>query len=187
MAGRVDPGLLDEIRSANDIVEVIGGYVRLKQAGATFKGLCPFHNERTPSFTVNREKQLFYCFGCGAGGNVFHFIMKIENLGFREAVQHLADRVGIRISDVQDPARAAQEAEQKRLYAVNAWAARFFHHILVQTDHGRIAREYLTGRGVLPETINQFEIGTNRKQIIGYFLDDSLGMIGIINCFKKIR
>lgn len=159
MTGRFNPELLDEIRSANDIVEVVGGYVRLKQAGATFKGLCPFHNERTPSFTVNREKQLFYCFGCGAGGNVFHFIMKIENLGFREAVQHLAGRAGIRIPDVGDPDQAAREAQQERFYAINALAARFFHYILVKTDHGRVAREYLEGRGVFPETIEQFEIG----------------------------
>ena len=82
------------IRDRTDIVEVVSGYVQLKQSGNTYKGLCPFHTEKTPSFTVSREKQLFYCFGCGAGGDVFSFVMKIENMGFRDAARMLAERAG---------------------------------------------------------------------------------------------
>ena len=94
---RYSDELIDEIRSANDIVDVISQYVTLKRSGRNFFGLCPFHNEKSPSFSVSPDKQIFHCFGCGVGGNVFHFISKIENIGFKEALEILADRAGINL------------------------------------------------------------------------------------------
>ena len=89
--------LIEEVRTRNDIVDVISGYVRLKKQGSSYVGLCPFHNEKSPSFNVSRQKQMYYCFGCGAGGNVFTFLMEYENFSFSEAVKYLADRAGIRL------------------------------------------------------------------------------------------
>ena len=102
---RYSDELIEEVRSRNDIVDVIGGYVRLKRAGSNYTGLCPFHNEKTPSFSVSRTKQMFYCFGCGAGGNVITFLRDYENYTFQEAVKVLADRAGIALLDSDDPHR----------------------------------------------------------------------------------
>ena len=105
--------LIEEVRSRNDVVDVISGYVRLQKRGSTYFGLCPFHNEKTPSFSVSPGKQMYYCFGCGAGGNVFTFMMQYENFTFQEAMQSLADRAGIELPK-QEMSAAQREAADRR-------------------------------------------------------------------------
>ena len=114
MAGFLGPELVEQIRQASDIVEVISSYVPLKRAGGTFKALCPFHNEKTPSFNVNPQRQTFHCFGCHKGGDVFTFVREYENLSFSEAAERLADRAHITLEVNQDP-RAAEKAETRTL------------------------------------------------------------------------
>src|SRR5215203_903068 len=125
---RIPEETIEQIAAANDIVEVIGSYFPLKRAGATYKALCPFHQERSPSFTVNPHRQIFKCFGCGAGGSVFRFVMDYEHLSFAETVRKLAERVGIRIAEAElteeDQARVDL---RRRLLALHADAADWFH------------------------------------------------------------
>ena len=110
--------LIEEVRSRNDIVDVISGYVRLQKKGSTYFGLCPFHNEKTPSFSVSPNKQMYYCFGCGAGGNVFTFIMQYENFTFHEAMELLASRVGIELPKQEMTPKQKREADRRsRIYA----------------------------------------------------------------------
>ncbi|MCR4402813.1 MAG: DNA primase [Firmicutes bacterium] len=150
--------VLDELRAKSDIVEVISGYVALKQAGRTYKGLCPFHAEKTPSFVVSPEKQLFHCFGCGAGGDVFSFVMKIENLSFAEAVRLLADRAGIVVDERAQGAAEARE-EQRALYEANEAACEYFESVLARSPEARNARDYLKRRGLADETVAKFRLG----------------------------
>lgn len=149
-----------DIRNAADIVEVVSESVLLKKAGKDYVGLCPFHSEKTPSFTVSPEKQIFYCFGCGAGGNVFTFLIEQERLSFPEAVKTLARRYGI---DLPEPNMSPEQQELMReresLFTINQQAADFFHHTLVESDQGKEARAYLDGRGITKETIEVFRIG----------------------------
>ena len=105
--------LVEEVRSKNDIVDVISGYVRLQKKGSSYFGLCPFHNEKSPSFSVSRDKQMYYCFGCGAGGNVFTFVMEYENYTFVEALKMLADRVGVALPELEYSKEAKEEAGLK--------------------------------------------------------------------------
>lgn len=160
LPGRVPEAVIDDVRQASDIVEVIGEVVPLRRAGKNYVGLCPFHAEKTPSFTVSPDKQMFYCFGCGAGGNVFTFVMRRENLGFGEALRHLADRAGIAL-----PSRSLSAAERRReeeralLRRVLELAQAFYRHNLEHTAAGRRAREYLHGRGLDDATIDRFGLG----------------------------
>jgi DNA primase len=153
---------IDEVRSRADIAEVIGAHVRLRRAGRNFIGLCPFHNEKTPSFTVNLERGFFHCFGCGAGGTVFDFLMKIEGLTFPEALQSLASRYGIplpeRRTDTGD-GRGARNSERASMFAVNQVAAEFYANVLANTSDGEVARDYLKTRGVASETARAFMLG----------------------------
>lgn len=156
--------LMDEIAEVKhrlDIVEVISGYLTLKRAGANMKGLCPFHQEKTPSFMVSPERQSFKCFGCGEGGDIFTFIEKIEGLDFYNALKLLADRAGVKLE--QRSFRRGQveyKADRKtRLFEINNWAKRLYHKILVDHPKGEKARSYLMKRGLAQETINLFEIG----------------------------
>ncbi len=123
--------LIEEVRSRNDVVDVISGYVRLQKKGSTYFGLCPFHNEKTPSFSVSPGKQMYYCFGCGAGGNVFTFMMQYENFTFQEAMQSLADRAGIELPK-QEMSAAQREAADRRskLLEINKVAAKYFYMLL---------------------------------------------------------
>ncbi len=151
---------ISEISHAADIVEIISESVRLKKAGKNYVGLCPFHPEKTPSFTVSPEKQMFYCFGCGAGGNVFHFLMKQEGASFPEAVRMLAGRCGITIEDYRlSPEEKKSQSEREQLLDVNAMALDYFRHILRQSRAGQNARAYLNGRGITQETIDTFQLG----------------------------
>jgi DNA primase len=152
--------IVREIRSRADIVEVISEYVSLKKRGENYVGLCPFHSEKTPSFNVNPEKQLFYCFGCGAGGNVFTFLMKKENLNFPEAIRLLADRFQINLpSGKYDKEITRDFQERREQLRLNKLAAGFYHNILLNTREGRRGLEYLTKRGIKPETIERFQLG----------------------------
>ncbi|MBR7057205.1 MAG: DNA primase, partial [Stomatobaculum sp.] len=157
--------IIEEVRSRNDIVDVISTYVNLKRKGSSYFGLCPFHNEKTGSFSVSPGKQMYYCFGCGAGGNVISFIMQYENLTFPEAVQALAKRSGISL-----PEQEYTEADRKEkslkdtLLEINKTAATHFFHLL-RTPEGRIAYEYLHGKRKLSdETIRRFGLGYSSKR-----------------------
>ncbi len=148
---------LDELIYRCDIVEVISRYVSLKRSGSGYVGLCPFHNEKTPSFSVSGDKQFFHCFGCGEGGNVITFIMKEENLPFIEAVKLLADMYGMTVPEDEGGNDAARR-HRERLHALNKDAARFFHSCLMAPE-GRGALEYLLGRGLSKKTITSFGLG----------------------------
>ena len=148
---------VEEVRAAADIVDVAGDYVQLKRSGSRFMGLCPFHNEDTPSFSVDPEKNLYYCFGCQNGGDVFKFVQEIEGVGFLEGVRVLADRYGIPLPEEEADQEAANEREAI-LHALR-FAARFFYRQLTQTDRGRPALDYLRERGYEPSTIKQFGLG----------------------------
>ena len=151
--------LIEEIRARNDIVDVISSYVKLQKKGGTYFGLCPFHNEKTPSFSVTPSKQMYYCFGCGAGGNVITFLMEYENFTFREAVEHLADRAGITLPKEEQSAEARRQADlRSRILEVNKEAGKYFYRQL-KGRNGKRAWDYLTGRGLTEETIRRFGLG----------------------------
>lgn len=151
--------LIEEIRLQNDIVDVINGYVPLKQKGGSYFGLCPFHNENTPSFSVSADKQLYYCFGCGASGNVISFIMQAENCDFTEAVQRLADRAHIKLPEPELSEEVKQEESLKaRLRDMHSDAGRFYYEIL-QTAEGKKATEYLDRRRITPAIRRKFGLG----------------------------
>ena len=123
--------VIEEVRARNDIVDVVSGYVRLQKKGANHFGLCPFHNEKSPSFSVSQGKQMYYCFGCGAGGNVITFLQQYENASFQEAVKMLADRAGIKLPEAEySEAARVKENHRARLLAVNKEAAKYFYYQL---------------------------------------------------------
>lgn len=145
----------DEIKSKIDIIDLISEYVALKPAGANWKALCPFHNEKTPSFMVSRDKQIWHCFGCGEGGDIFEFIQKIEGVEFPEALRILADKAGVKLKKV-DPQIISQKTKLLDILKV---AAEFFHLSLLKTEEGKIARDYLEERKLRPETVKDFKLG----------------------------
>ncbi|MFQ5795389.1 MAG: DNA primase [Candidatus Bipolaricaulia bacterium] len=147
---------LEAIRERADIVEIISRYLKLEQSGNNYKGRCPFHDDRTPSFVVNREKGLFHCFGCGAGGDLFGFLMRIEHLNFPEAVVQLADQVGVTLSDRKTRTRSKQ---RDRLRELNRRVSRYLYYSLTRRREGRSARVYLKQRGFRPETLEKFRLG----------------------------
>lgn len=151
--------LIEEVRMKNDIVGVISGYVRMQKKGSNYFGLCPFHNEKSPSFSVSPGKQMYYCFGCGAGGNVITFIMEYENLTFQEAVKMLADRAGINLPELEYNEEVRQrESRRTRLLEVNKEAARYYYYML-RTPRGRTGYQYLAGRQLSEETMKKFGLG----------------------------
>lgn len=150
----------EKVRAAADIVEVVSSYVTLKKKGNNHWACCPFHGEKTPSFSVNAAKQIFYCYGCHEGGDVFRFIMKEEKCGFMDALKLLAARYGIPVPEKQKtPEEIKKEQQRKLIYNANSDAATFFHVCLTKTDYGREALSYLTKRGITTETIERFNIG----------------------------
>jgi len=155
------PEIIEEVRSLNDIVEVVGGYVQLRPKSGNHFGLCPFHREKTPSFSVSSDKQMFKCFGCGAGGNVFSFVMQMENFDFLEALKFLADRVHYILPKTADSKAVRNRARIKELLEeINRKAARFFYDGLqAETPDGTAARAYLYTRGVVPKTQVKFGLG----------------------------
>lgn len=150
---------VEEVRTQNNIVDVISGYVTLQKRGSSYFGLCPFHGEKTPSFHVEPSKQMYYCFGCGAGGNVITFLMEYENFSFQEAVGHLADRAGIPMP-AQERSAEEKRAQDRRetLYGLNKEAANYFY-LQRRGTHGEAARRYLEGRQLSAETIRAFALG----------------------------
>ena len=151
--------LVEEIRSRNDIVDVISSYVKLQKKGSTYFGLCPFHNEKTPSFSVTPSKQMYYCFGCGAGGNVITFLMEYENYTFKEALTWLADRAGIELPKEEESAEAKKQADLRaRILEVNREAGKYFYYQM-KGPGGKRAYEYLRGRGLSDDTIRRFGLG----------------------------
>ena len=155
--------LVEEIRSRNDIVNIIGSYIRLQKKGSNHMGLCPFHNEKTPSFSVSASKQMYHCFGCGVGGNVFTFIMEYENYNFIEALKFLAEKAGIQIPEQEYSEEAKRQSDRKgRLLEVNKQAAKYFYYQLF-SPRGQAAYEYLINRGLTEDTIKQFGLGYSNK------------------------
>lgn len=155
--------VIEEVRSHNNIVDIIGGYVRLQKKGSSYFGLCPFHNEKSPSFSVSPNKQMYYCFGCGAGGNVFTFIMEYENQTFPEAVKILADRAGIALPEAELTEEQKRERNKRQLLLeINKTAANYFYYLL-NGDQGQQAREYLENRRMSKETQIHFGLGYASK------------------------
>ncbi|HEY6291157.1 MAG TPA: DNA primase [Terriglobia bacterium] len=150
----------EEVRAVADIVKIVGDYVKLSKAGVNMRGLCPFHQEKTPSFAVHPVKQIFHCFGCGVGGNVFKFVMLIENLTFPEALRRVAEKAGVKLRERPfDAASDASGRERETLQKVHDVATRFFATQLGATVEGRAARAYLADRGLSDETVARFRIG----------------------------
>lgn len=155
--------LVEEVRSKNDIVDVISGYVRLQKKGSSYFGLCPFHNEKSPSFSVSRDKQMFYCFGCGKGGNVFTFLMDYENFSFPEALKVLADRAGVELPQMDYSREAKEKADLRAtLLEINKEAAKYFY-VQLKSPQGERAHRYLTDRKLSEETITAFGLGYSNK------------------------
>ena len=150
---------VQEIQRVTDIVHVISEYVHLKHSGKNFIGLCPFHAEKTPSFTVNPDRQFFKCYGCGAGGSVFTFIMKQEGVEFTDAVRLLAERANITINEANTASDKQAQIQKTRLYEANNFAARFFHEFLTRSDAGKHVRDYLSKRKIDAQSINKFKLG----------------------------
>lgn len=158
-----DNDIIEEVRSRNDIVDVISQYVHLQKKGSSYFGLCPFHNEKTGSFSVTPSKQMYYCFGCGAGGNVFTFLMEYENFTFSEAMEALADRAGVELPKQEMSSQARQEADRRsRLFEINKEAAKYFYSLL-RSEKGKQAYAYFTKRELSPETMQKFGLGYSDK------------------------
>lgn len=151
---------VDQVRAAADIVKIVGDYVKLRKAGANFMGLCPFHHEKTPSFAVHPTKQIFHCFGCGVGGDVFKFVMMIDSLTFPEALRRVAEKVGITIREREGGEGSDERAKERTaLYKLHEAAAKFYASQLGATAEGRAARGYLADRGLDDETVARFRLG----------------------------
>jgi len=153
---RIPDHIIEQVRDRSDIVDIVGQYVDLKRAGSGWKGLCPFHEERTPSFNVSPERQGYHCFGCGRGGNVFQFVMEMDGITFPEAVKVLAERAGV---EVVTTAAADDRSENDALYRANTFAARYYHGMLVKSPAAEKARGYLLGRDIPREAWTHFGLG----------------------------
>ena len=155
--------IIEEVRSRNDIVDVISSYVKLQKKGSSYFGLCPFHNEKSPSFSVSRGKQMYYCFGCGAGGNVFTFLMEYENYTFQEALKYLADRAGVELPEPEYSAQAKERSDQKAiLLEINKIAAQYFY-VQLKSPKGEAGLSYLKRRELSDDTIKAFGLGYSNK------------------------
>ena len=190
---RYSDDLIEEIRMRNDIVDVISGYVKLQRKGSSYFGLCPFHNEKSPSFSVSPSKQMYYCFGCGAGGNVFTFLMEYENYSFMEALRVLADRAGIQLPQQEYSQEAKEQADLKAtLLEVNKLAAKYYYYQL-RREGGAQGMAYLKGRELSEETINRFGLGYSDKfsnDLYRYlksknYSDDILRQSGLFNVDER--
>ena len=163
MAGRLSDAWLDELRSRTPLEEIVSEYVPLKQKGKRFWGCCPFHNEKTPSFSVDSESQLYYCFGCHKGGTAIHFVMEMERMEFMDAVKHLADRAHMELPErVSEPRQKSDADERERIYEANTLAARFFHSLLWK-EEGAEMLNYLYKRGLSDSDIRRFGLGAAPK------------------------
>ena len=151
--------VIEDFRERNDIVDVISQYVKLQKRGSNYFGLCPFHNEKSPSFSVSRDKQMYYCFGCGKGGNVYTFLMEYENFSFQEAIKALADRAGVKLPEAEYSREEREEQDKRsRLLEINKEAAMYFYSRL-RSPAGQVGLRYLKGRGLTEETMRNFGLG----------------------------
>lgn len=185
--------IIEEVRSRNDIVDVISAYVKLQKKGSSYFGLCPFHNEKSPSFSVSRQKQMYYCFGCGAGGNVFTFLMEYENYSFVEALRYLADRAGVDLPEQEYSEAERRRADEKAvLLEIHKRAAQFYY-VQLKSSQGEQAMAYLRGRQLGDDTIKAFGLGYSSKfsNTLYQFLkskgyaDDMLAKSGLITMDEK--
>ena len=188
---RYSDELLDEIRSRNDIIDVVSQYVTLKRSGRNYFGLCPFHNEKSPSFSVSPDKQIFHCFGCGVGGNVFHFIQKIENVSFVESVQMLADRAGIKLPTLTNYEDEKVAKLKAKVYDVNKFTAEFYHKNLYRPE-SKQGQEYIKKRKLDNNTLKSFMIGYSGQFDELYralrkegFEDEEILASGLVNKSEK--
>ena len=190
---RYSEDLIEEIRMKNDIVDVISGYVKLQRRGSSYFGLCPFHNEKSPSFSVSPDKQMYYCFGCGAGGNVFTFLMEYENFSFVEAVKALAERAGVELPSLEYSREAKEQADlRSALLDINRQAARYYYYQLRQPV-GKQGMDYLKGRQLSEETIHRFGLGYSDRfsnNLYRYlkgknYSDELLRQSGLFNVDEK--
>jgi DNA primase len=150
---------IEQIAAANDIVGVIGSYFPLKRAGANFKALCPFHQEKTPSFHVSPQRQTFHCFGCGVGGSVFRFVMEYEHIDFPSAVRKLAARAGIVVTEEREASEDRERGARTRLVRLHSEAAEWFHENLLKKEFAEPAREYLKQRGIDRQVAKNWQLG----------------------------
>ena len=151
--------VIEEVVSRNDIVDVISNYIKLKKNGSSYVGLCPFHNEKSPSFSVSQSKQLYHCFGCGVGGNVITFVMEYENMTFLEAVKLLGDRAGMTLEETSYSEQEQKNRDIKtKLLEINKIAATYYYHNL-KSENGKVGLDYFAGRGLTSNTINRFGLG----------------------------
>lgn len=169
--------IIQEIKDRLDIADVIGSYIPIKKAGVNFKALCPFHGEKTPSFVITPSRQIWHCFGCGEGGDVFSFVQKFENLDFLQTLKILADRAGVKLPEYK-PGQNLQEDEKELLIRINTFAARFYHQALLHESLGKMAREYLAERGITEEIIKKWQIG---------FAPDDFKSLGIALKQKNVK
>ncbi len=190
---RYSDDIIEEVRSRNNIVDVVSEYVRLQKKGSSYFGLCPFHNEKSPSFSVSPGKQMFYCFGCGVGGNVFTFLMEYENASFPEVLEKLADRAGIQLPKQEYSREEKQEADKKSaLLAINKAAAQYYYYQL-RTERGQQAMVYLKGRQLSEDTMKKFGLGYAGRyssDLYRYlksknFSDELLKISGLFNVDEK--
>ena len=158
---RYSDEIIDEVRQSTDIVDIISQYVHLKRSGRNFFGLCPFHNEKSPSFSVSPDKQIFHCFGCGVGGNVYTFLTKIEGISFKEAIEQLAERSNIVLPKLESNIDNAKEELKANIYKVNEFAVEYFHQNLYKPN-AKIAQEYIKKRKLNNETLKR-RIQTKRN------------------------
>ncbi len=158
--GRIADEKIQEIKDRIDIVEVVSGYLPLKRSGVNNQGLCPFHQEKSPSFNVNSARQIFHCFGCGVGGNVFSFLMRMEGLSFPDAVKRLGEKVGVEVEEEDvSPAEIRRRESRERLARINEVAGQFYHQLLLEDEVGAPGRRYLRQRGYEGETVRAFQVG----------------------------
>lgn len=185
--------LVEEVRSRNDVVDVIGSYVRLQKKGNSYMGLCPFHSEKTPSFSVSRNKQMYHCFGCGVGGNVITFVMEYENYSFVEALKMLAERVGVTLPEAEySPEEKKQASIKGRLLEIHKVAAKYYFYQL-KSERGRIAYDYLKNREISDETMVKFGLGYSNKTSNDLYLylkslgyeDEILKLSGLVTLDEK--
>jgi DNA primase len=151
--------VIEEVKKSNNIVDVIGEYVQLRKQGRNYFGLCPFHGEKTPSFSVTDEKQIFHCFGCGKGGNVFTFLMEIESFSFFESLEFLADRSGVTLPQLNQQQRTSLSEENQQILEAFEWLTKLYHHLLSYTKDGKAGYDYFSNRSITDETIDTFQLG----------------------------
>ncbi|MFZ0370364.1 MAG: DNA primase [Halobacillus sp.] len=174
MAGHIPEEKVDEIRQSTDIVDIIGDYVELKKQGRNYFGLCPFHGESTPSFSVSADKQIFHCFGCGKGGNVYTFLMEMEGFNFIQAIKQLAGQAQIDLPEEASQEDSSQiSTESQSILEAHQWLAKLYHHMLLNSKEGQDAYQYLIDRGFSEETIKKYQIGysPNSKEFVVTFLE----------------